>query len=96
MPSTAVTADQRGCPNCGAGYWPDNGAHSRYAHIINKTDPLYYPGAAEGCSDPDFNCDGFTGSVDNDGADEKEENEEKMREEEEEDSQSTLSLDEPC
>ena len=30
-----------GCPNCGAGYWPDNGAHSRYAHIINKTDPLW-------------------------------------------------------
>ena len=29
--------------------------------------PLFHPGATEGCLDPDFNCDSFTGLVDNDG-----------------------------
>ena len=37
-----------GCPNCGAGYWPNDGDHERYAHVLNETDPLYYPNADEG------------------------------------------------
>ena len=33
----------------------------------NDADGAYFPGAFEGCSDPDYNCDGFTGPTDNDG-----------------------------
>jgi hypothetical protein len=33
----------------------------------NDSSTAYFPGAPEGCSDPDFNCDGFTGNVDHDG-----------------------------
>lgn len=32
----------------------------------NDADAAFHPGALEGCSDPDYNCDGFTGTVDND------------------------------
>jgi hypothetical protein len=33
----------------------------------DDTDPAYHAGAAESCTDPDYNCDGFVGTADNDG-----------------------------
>ena len=33
----------------------------------NDASNVYYPGAPEGCADPDYNCDGFQGNVDSDG-----------------------------
>jgi hypothetical protein len=32
----------------------------------DDTSALYHPGAAEACTDPDYNCDGSVGAVDND------------------------------
>ncbi len=39
----------------------------QYGGDCNDTSTAYHPGATEPCSGPDFNCDGYFGSTDNDG-----------------------------
>ena len=42
-------------------------ANDQDCNDIPPEGALFYPGAPEGCDDPDYNCDGFTGANDNDG-----------------------------